>query len=254
MTIDERIATGKRPSLEFILDFYDAFLREGTLRKVAVTLGVARHTLDNRLLRFSELRIAKERAEARRASTESLKEYVFGHLSKDAKAVWEEVQFWKDSDTANEKARAILDGKSKRLRQELFVHALATNNFDVSYACRTTGVTRNCLEHWKEDPNFMALVEEIQWHKKNFFEKALLDLVQSGHPNAVIFANRTINRDRGYCEKIEIEHGGSIDLGWSIDQLELPLETRKQILEAIRLKEAKQVKEEAPLQLEEMVA
>ena len=78
------------------------------------------------------------------------------------------------------------------------------------------------------------MIEEIEWHKCNFFEEALVDLVAMRNPGAVMFVNRTKNADRGYSEKIQVEHSGAIATSVSVDELELPMETRKELLRAVR--------------------
>jgi hypothetical protein len=42
--------------------------------------------------------------------------------------------------------------------------------------------------------------------KKHFFENALIDLTIMRNPFAVVHVNKTLNRDMGYGEKIEVEH------------------------------------------------
>ena len=79
--------------------------------------------------------------------------------------------------------------------------------------------------------------------KKNFFESSLIGLVEEGHPGAVIFANKTVNADRGYSEKLRIEHTAQGNDLIDINELELDLDTRKKILDAIRSKKAKPVLE-----------
>src|SRR5690606_21892274 len=71
---------------------------------------------------------------------------------------------------------------------------------------------------------------------KNFIEDGLMDLIEIRNPNAVIFANKTLNRDRGYDEKIEVHHSGQVNHKheFSIDQLNLDTETKRKVLNAIR--------------------
>lgn len=226
-------------TLRLILDFYDAWLREDGITKVAAAMGVDREALHRWLKASPEMQMAKELAESRRGNRSTLSGYIYGHLSKEGRAIWDQIDFWKDSESLPEKVEALLEGKCKKLRQELFVHALISSNFDPSSACRMTGVSRTLLCIWKQEPEFQKLVAEIQWHKKNFFESALIDLVEQRHPGAVVFVNRTINRDRGYSESIDVRH--SVDgPGASLDDLDLDLDTRRKILDAIRRKKEKE--------------
>src|SRR5690606_14891883 len=90
--------------------------------------------------------------------------------------------------------------------QQLFCHALLHTAYDISKACHMVGISFNTLNKWRNDLEFLQMLEEVQFHKKNFFENALIGLVGESHPGAVIFANRTLNADRGYSDKLELTH------------------------------------------------
>lgn len=237
---------GKKPTLEWVLVFYDAWLREGDESKVAAALDVRLETLRSWLNSKPEFKLAKEMADQRRGTRDTFQGYIFQHLSPEAKEIWDKLQFWQET-SSYERINVILGGKPKRIRQELFIHALVSSNFSLSEACRISGVSYSQMDDWRRyDAEFRQLIEEIQWHKKNFFERALIDLVEERHPGATIFVNRTINADRGYTEKIQVEHSGNIGEGLSVDDLDLDLETKRKILAAIRKKKEQQT----PLQIE----
>lgn len=183
--------------------------------------------------------------------------YVFKHLSQEAREIWEDLQFHAEHKDGMEQIRLLMNRQSSKIRQELFVHALVSTNYDVSRSCQMTGLSRNTLDKWRNDARFAELLEEIQFHKKNFFEKAMMDLVHMRNPLAVIWANKTVNADRGYSEKVRVEHtvqGGD----FSLEDLDLDIETRRKILEAIRKRQlqAKEVKALPPptFELEEVGA
>lgn len=224
-----------KPPLRTILDVYDAFLREDDFGRVAAILQIDLRTLHSWLSEHSELAEAKDLAGERRGRQDSLANYVFQRLTPDAKKTWDEIKFWDGHESAFEKVEAILSGQTKRVKQELFIHALVTSGFDPSSACRIIGVPRWQLKQWSEEPEFRQLIEEIQWHKKNFYERRLVDLIECGHPGAIIFANRTINGDRGYSERLKLEHSGTIDGGGiKFEDLDLDVDTKVKVLEAIR--------------------
>ena len=223
--------------LEFLLTFYEAFLREYEITKIAAALDLSYGMLEKYVARFPELAQARDLAIRRRGVRHSFAEYIFQHLSPEAQAIWEKIKFWESSNSAYDKINAILEGKSKQLRQELFIHAMVSSSWNPSEACRIVGVSRNLLERWKRhDLEFRQLIEEIQWHKRNFYEQALDDLVASGNPGAVMFVNRTVNADRGFNERIQLEHTGTIEVGFTIEDLDLDMDTRIKILDAIRRK------------------
>jgi hypothetical protein len=191
------------------------------------------------------IRLARKMAEEKRGHKVDFSGYVLNRLSPEARETWNQIKLHK-KDPTFAKIDAILDGKPKRIRQELFIHALVSSNFDLSTACRIVGISKNTLEFWRRnDLEFLQLIEEIQWHKKNFFEHALMDLVEFRNPAAVMFVNRTMNADRGYTEKLQLEHSGGIDTtGINIEDLDLDLDTRKKLLEAIRKQKAQKEMEQ----------
>lgn len=237
---------GKTVSTEFLLLFYDACIREKSPIAVAKILDISKTTLVAWVKKFPVLRTARAIADNKRETAYTFSDYIHKHLSEEAQSIWDDIKFWDDADNATSKVRAILEGKTKRIRQELFIHALVDRGFDLSKACHLIGVSRLTLEQWKNrDFEFLQLLEELEWHKCNFFESALVDLVADGNPAAVLFVNRTKNASRGYNEKLLIEHGGSIGVTFNIEELNLSIECRKELLGAIReQKKAVQLAEE----------
>lgn len=180
-----------------------------------------------------QVREIVEKHQSARTREKTFGHYVFKHLSEEAGKTWKELQFWADHEDGQTQIRKIMDGKGKKLRQELFIHALVSTHYDMSRALSLTGLPKTTLEHWRDDLQFAQLFDEIQWHKKNFFEKAMMDLVAERNPLATVWVNKTVNADRGYSEKIQVQHSLA-DAGWSFEDLDLDVETRRKVLEAIR--------------------
>lgn len=183
---------------------------------------------------------------------DGIKDYIYNRLSPELQRLWEKINACEDIPNGIRRIEELLRDQGKRARQHLFVHALIAGNFSVSEACRKVNISRKTFEKWKIfDPYFQELVDEIHWHKKNYLEGALFAKVKEGDTTAIIFANRTFNRDRGYNDKVEmsVEHKGEVSHMVSIDSLELPIEVRRQMLEAIRKKRAIEV-EHKPAQIE----
>lgn len=85
----------------------------------------------------------------------------------------------------------------------------------VSVTCKASGISRYTFYEWlKKDPDFKSAIENsnAKEHKKDFIENALVKLINSGETSAVIFAAKTLLKDRGYIEKTEIEHSGEIKI------------------------------------------
>lgn len=225
-------------TIGFLIDFYDAFLREESANAAAYKLKLHHSDLQLIIKKHPPLTEVLRIAQERRGQNNRLAQYTFDRLSPEAEEIWNVIQFWKGSKREHSEVDRMLKGRPQHLRQELFVHAFLRTTYDMSEACRMVGVSRDDINNWaNHDPNFRKLLEEMRWHKKNFFEKALLDLVDQRNPTAVMFVNKTVNADRGYREKLQIEHSGSVSSGYGLDDLELDMETRKKILDAIRKKE-----------------
>ncbi|MGB4092737.1 MAG: hypothetical protein WBK46_12485 [Ruminococcus flavefaciens] len=91
----------------------------------------------------------------------------------------------------------------------------------MSRACRAFRITRKTFYEWlKTDEHFRALIDEAREEIKDFAESQLLTLMKGipkldeqgriigwvSRPDtaAIIFFNKTRNKDRGYVERMEI--------------------------------------------------
>ena len=219
--------------LDLILTFYDAYAREKNITKVAEAMETTTVQLKLMIKKHPEFEKAMEVADRYR-SKNKLSGYITRNLSKQARKAWDSLQGASSTDDIE----AIFHGHPLRLRQQLFCHALLHTGYDLSKACHMVGISFSTMKHWKDDLDFLQMLEEMQFHKKNFFERSLVGLVEEAHPAAVIFANRTLNADRGYNEKIELrteEHNANSN--FEITDLDLPLEVQKMILKAIDKKQ-----------------
>lgn len=102
-----------------------------------------------------------------------------------------------------------------------FLIAYANNMCDVSKACKAIKISRPTFYNWlKADRQFATDVNIVKQEEKDWWESQLKILAR-GIPKvdangrltgwtvqpdtaAVIFGNKTINRDRGYNEKLDI--------------------------------------------------
>lgn len=145
--------------------------------------------------------------------SESWVTFIYGRMRPELRELWDQIRGLTKSRSAGVEIETLLADRGEKIRQELYLHALVFCNYNPSKAMACVNVDKKTVTHWKEsNPNFAELIEEMQWHKGNFFEEALHKLVQSGDRAAVLFGNRTINRDRGYGNKVEVSHGGQVDI------------------------------------------
>jgi hypothetical protein len=219
--------------LAFVIQFYDAYLREKNLAVVASTFGVTPWNLQKIIERHTELQLAMTMADENRRKG-ILANYILSNLSHTARATWEKITKL----STYEEIEAVFKKHPVKLRQQLFCTAILYTGHDNSKALRMVGIDYNHLTKWKQDAEFLQMLEEVQWHKKQFFQKALIGLVAEGHPGAVVFVNRTVNADMGYSERLDLNVQGQAgnDVRYELEQLDLPVEVLKTVLEAIERK------------------
>ena len=224
-------------------------VKEGhKMKEVAEILGVGIQTLQKWVKENEALKEAVAKAKAMRksvAKSETFMEYIYKTLSPKVQDIWDKLMEFDETDNTIRRMD-ILIKQPEKIRQQLFIHALVCSRFDPTEACRRTGITKHMYETWCiTDPGFARLVEEVMWHKKNFFESALVRLVEEGNTSATIFANKTINRDRGYDQRSEVHHSGAVLHGQvDIETLNLPREAKRELLKAMRLQLAMQLEED----------
>jgi len=210
-------------------------------RQISKALGIERPTFQYWKKKDKALRNALERGRGfKRQGEMTLQDYVYGRLSEPMRNLWDKITECDTEENGVRRIEALLKANGKRARQCLFIHAYLSSSFNASEACRRVNIPYGKFKQWVlSDPDFHQLMDEMLEHKKNFYESALVKLVKKGESAAIIFANRTINRSRGYGDKVEVNHTGQIDhrmLVVSIDELKLPLEIRQTFLQAVREK------------------
>ena len=225
---------------DFLLRSYE-LARDGLKNtEVAEVLNVTPVTFQGWLASKPKLRDAVDRGREVKGGTGALmlRDYIYGKMPEHLKELWDDINVVAESENGIRRVEALFELHGEKARQHLFLYALTTSNFFATQACRLTNVSKGMLDDWcQNDPDFSELLDEIHWHKGNFFESALLNLVQRGDTSAIQMVNRTYNRERGYGDQLkidvtkEVKHTHTVVL---VDDLKLPLETRKSILEAHR--------------------
>jgi hypothetical protein len=167
--------------------------------------------------------------------------FLYSRLQPELKSLWDQLEEINSSPGTVDRIESLLATHGKDVRQQLFVHALAGSNFSKSKAMRKVNIDGDTLQLWiEQDDRFGKLIEEVQRLKGDFFEEGLIELVDVGNPAAVLFANKTYNRDRGYgtVTDVFVKHSGQVDHNLlDLSDLELSDGCRGEILEAIRRRE-----------------
>jgi hypothetical protein len=226
----------------YYVTIYEAARAGHNKAAIAGILGVQEFTLKNwgdknPAVRDAWVRGKRAGGGEHRTAAARLQEYIFDRLPPEIQELWEKIEQARRLGSVRD-AELLLREGGLRARQQLFLFVLTTSHFNPSAAMRETATSSKEYRRWiADDPTFAEMVNEIQYHKKNFFESKLVELVEDKEPAAVLFANRTLNRDRGYSDKQEIEHSGTVhhqmDL-IDISKLNLSLACRQEILAALR--------------------
>jgi len=226
----------------FIIDAYNLSRAGLTEPKMAEALGISLPTFRvwEKKKKLFAMSIKMGRDEYRGVRTGQIitfQQFVYKRLPKDLRKVWRQINKLDHTSKGQAKVEYLLANQGKRARQHLFLYAWTASNFSISEALRKINLSRDIFAKWKQEENFAKLVEEINWHKKNFFEEHLCRLVQKGDTSATIFVNKTYNRDRGYNEKVDINMNvsGQVEHRFvPIRNLELSLECKKELLASLR--------------------
>jgi len=101
--------------------------------------------------------------------------------------------------------------KGLRGRKKEMIISLVKNHGIIRLAAQEVGIHRDTHYDWlKNDPLYKKAYDGIYEEVNDIIEAALLSLIIDKNPQAVIHASKSRLRDRGYIEKQEIEHSGSI--------------------------------------------
>ena len=240
----------KRWDNRMYVDIYD-LVRSGIPESRAIeVLGFKRDALMKWKRKDPVLVYVLDKAKAPQSNqTEDFRDFVYGRLPENLQELWDELSKIDDAPSALARVEAMLEMGGKKTRQHLFLHALMKSNFMITKACRAVNIQLKEFRNWIEkDEEFAELVDQIRIWKKDFVEGKLFDLVEAGETPAVIFANKALNKDRGYGDSLKVEHQGQVEHKHTlvnIDELRLPLEVRVAILDAIEKQE--QLKIEGPV-------
>ena len=96
--------------------------------------------------------------------------------------------------------------KTMEQKKTEFLQTLKAALGNVSVACNNSNLSRETHYRWmREDEEYRKAAMDIREVRKDFIESALDKKIQEGDTTAIIFAAKTICKDRGYVEKQQIE-------------------------------------------------
>lgn len=174
-------------------------------------------------------------------SSGSFREYIHGRLSPEMRELWDRINMAENVQNGTQRIEEMLANSGKTARQHLFLYSLVHCNFNQSEACRKVNIPVTTLHGWiSNEPDFAKLIDEIHWHKGNFFEEALVKQIKAGDPVATIFVNKTFNKDRGYGDSLKIDvnkkvtHEHTVEHRVVIDVERMPIELKRQMIAYLR--------------------
>ena len=98
-------------------------------------------------------------------------------------------------------------------KQKQFIEAYEKNATNISRTCKSLGIDRMTYYRWREaNATFKSQCDAIEEGMIDFAESMLYRQIKDGNTSAIIFFMKTKARKRGYAERVEVEHSGSIDI------------------------------------------
>lgn len=98
-------------------------------------------------------------------------------------------------------------------KKQILLEKLSESHGIIKPACAAANVSRQTFYNYCErDPKFKKAYENILEEQIDYVESRLLDSVSAGEVSAQIFFLKCKGKHRGYIEKIENEHTGSLSI------------------------------------------
>jgi hypothetical protein len=99
--------------------------------------------------------------------------------------------------------------QSTAVRKKLMIAAMIKHHGIITAACGECGVNRETHWKWtKNDPKYLEAIEKIGEMKKDYIEKKFFELVDLKNDKAIIFAMKSLLKDRGYQQTIDLGLNG----------------------------------------------
>ena len=99
------------------------------------------------------------------------------------------------------------------IRQEKFLKAYIAAGYNVSEACKKSGINRHSVLDWKkDDPEFANKMWEIEESIADFVETQMLKQIRHNNPAMIMWFLETKGKNRGYTRRFEMENNLKIEL------------------------------------------
>jgi hypothetical protein len=236
---------------EYYIDFYrlaeSGLTLQQILKQAKVSAGIFKRWKQSRPALQYALDLGWSKSDKKkRATSTTMQDYIYARLPSHLQELWIEVNRCASDSNGVTRLERLFDEHGEAARKHLWLYAFTRSHFNPSQACKKVGISYNSLKKWIEnDPDFASLVDEVHYHKKNFIESKLMELIEEKDTQAVLMANRSLNKDRGYGEKMEVEHSGKVAHEHKnlIDVSMLPMKLQAAVLKVLDQTEQKLLEE-----------
>lgn len=98
-------------------------------------------------------------------------------------------------------------------KKKAMIEALKKSLGIISTAAEKVGIHRDTHYNWmRDDPEYAQEVRNINEYTIDFVESKLFQEVNNGNITGMIFYLKTKAKSRGYIERQEVEHSGSVNI------------------------------------------
>ena len=104
-----------------------------------------------------------------------------------------------------------MSNKTKHNKSAL-IEAMQRSLGNVTQSCKIVGLSRKTYyDYYNSDKEFAKACDDCENIALDFVESQLHKQIKDGVPSSTIFYLKTKGKKRGYVERKEIEHEGSIE-------------------------------------------
>lgn len=105
-------------------------------------------------------------------------------------------------------------------KKRAFLDIFKAKGAFISVSCDACNISRQTYYDWLEaDKEFRNCVNEIKESVLDFTEHMLIKNIQEGKEASIIFKLKTLGKSRGYIEKQEVEHSGSLGMYRALQEM-----------------------------------
>ena len=119
----------------------------------------------------------------------------------------------KAATTKTKKSRSPVAPSPKKIDDNDLQKMLSESNGNISHVARLMGVSRKAIHaHVNANPELKQILDDSRQTMLDEAENALLSAVREKQGWAVCFTLKTIGQERGYIERADQSHSGSVEV------------------------------------------